>query len=692
MSEKKLAVCGVCSQGCLIDMETEDGRIASVMKAQGHEHVKGSLCVKGAAIKQFVHHPDRLTRPMKRVGPKGDRASFLPVSWDEAIGAVAQRLLETREESGAKATVFYAGHPKWFRRALGELASVYGSPNYGSESSCCNRAHGMAWDLVYGANLRPDTARCRNLLIWSQNPAYSRDGSLSVIRSVQRRGGRVIVVDPRVTPTAAAADRHLQIFPGTDGALALSLANVLIREDLYDREFVERYAVGFDAFREYASLFPPDKAAEICGIDPDEILETARQIAGGGLAILISSCSIVHCVNGVQNERAVVMLSALTGSFDRPGGNCTPEKAKSVLDDDHQKLAPRPDISEDISGGALPVWQDLVNEAQCIRLADVLLTEKPYKVRNIVAFGLNAQMWPRPDKMLAALENVEFSVISDLFWTDAALRADFVLPACASVERDQVVILPDDHLIFLPSPLDPGDRLPDVEIVLRLAHAMGLSGEILDLPDFDAYLDYILRPTGVTLEELKAAREGLPAREKRAGQPYSFERGLKTPSGKVEFLSGRLAQYAGRPGYAALPEFTDWREKAGDRTEYPFLLVAGGRRPQLFHSCTYRVPWLAALEKHPLVFIHPDDAARLGLAHGDAATVRTALGSMRFTVFPDIGVKPGVVHIYHDSPEGNVNRLISDEWLDPISGFPGFRGVLCAVEKTYPTSKEALSE
>jgi len=678
MAVTKLAVCGLCSQSCLIDATVENDRIQSVMKAQGHPHVRGSLCVKGAAQKQFIHHPDRLTQPMKRVGPKG-RGDFVPVSWDEAIGAIARRLLETREESGAKASVYYAGHPKWFRRALGDLAAVYGSPNYGSESSCCNRAHGIAWDLVYGCNLRPDAARCKTFLIWSSNPAYSRDGSLAQIRSVQKRGGKVIVVDPRVSPTAAAADIHLQINPGTDGALALALADVLIREDLYDRDFVERYCVGFEEFRAYAAEFPAERSAAICGVSAEKIVQTAREIAGGGLSILISSCSIVHCVNGVQNERAVIMLSALTGSFDRPGGNCSLTGETAALDDNHQNLAPRPDIGDDISGGAFPIWQKLVNEAQCIHLADVILTQQPYKVRNLISFGLNPQMWPEPDKMLKALESLEFLVVTDLFWNEACERADYVLPACTAVERDQVIVGQDNHLFFIPRPIGPGSKLPDVEIILRLAHAMGLHSEILDLPDFDAYLDYILRPTGVSLAELKTAPDGLTARKTKSGKPYSYERGLKTPSGKVEFVSSRLAA-CDRDGYSPLPEFRDWRTLAGDRERYPFLLVSGGRRAQFFHSCTYRVPWLSALEAHPLVFMHPDDIAKCGLANGGNALVRTPLGALRFTVAADIGVKPGVVHIYHDDPDGSINRLISSDWLDPISGFPSFRSSLCAVE------------
>ena len=685
MSETKLAVCGICSQACLVDATVENGQIQSVVKAQGHQHIKGALCVKGAAMKQFVHHPDRLTQPLKRVGPKGDKGSFVPVSWDEAIAGISGRLLRTREESGAKATVFYAGHPKWFRRVLGDLAAAYGSPNYGSESSCCNRAHVMAWSLVYGFCPRPDPARCDTFLIWSQNPAYSRDGSLAQLRAIQKRGGRVIVADPRVTPTAAQADLHLQLYPGTDGALALAIANVLIREGLYDRDFVAQSTVGFDAYAAASAEYPPEHAAEITGVSAEKIIAAAHMIASGTLSIQVSSCSIVHCVRGVQNERAVAMLSALTGSFGRPGGNGAPMPPKAALDDDHQDLARAPRPEDAISWGERPVWDALVNEAQCIRLADVILTETPYKVRNLISFGLNAQMWPQPQKLLAALEKVEFSVVTDLFWSEACERADYVLPACTAMERDQVVVGLDNHLFYLPPPIAPGDKLTDVEIMLRLAHAMDLHSDLLDCADFDAYLDRILRPTGVTLAELKAQPEGLPARTLRAGGQRSLERGLPTTSGKIEFVSSLLALNADRPGHDPNPAFRDWREMAGDRARYPFLLVSGGRRAWFFHSCTYRVPWLDALEAHPLVFLNPDDVARCGLRAGEKATVRTAQGAMTFTVAADVGVKPGVVHIYHDDPCGNVNRLVSDSELDPISGFPPFRSQLCAVE---PAAKE----
>ena len=368
MEEKKLAACGLCPQACLLEACMRDGQIVSVTKALDRPYIRGSICVKGAALKQIIHHRERLTQPMKRVGPRGS-GDFVPVSWDEAIAAIAQRLLTTREESGAKSTLFFAGHPKWFRRVLGELSAVYGSPNYGSESSCCNRAHGMAWDLIYGCCPPPDPAQCGTYLIWSGNPAYSRDGNLELIRSIQKRGAKVVVVDPRVTPTAAAADLHLQPYPGTDGALALGIANILIREDRYDREFVERYAVGFEAYRAYTAAFSPERVAEITGVSSEKLMKAAEIIAGGRLAIQNSSCAIVHCPNGVQNERAVAMLSALTGSFDRPGGNWNSPAEKAYLDDNHQNLAARPHPEDDISDGAFPVWQELVNESQCIRLA-----------------------------------------------------------------------------------------------------------------------------------------------------------------------------------------------------------------------------------------------------------------------------------------------------------------------------------
>lgn len=678
---KALSICGLCGEQCLIDAVVQDGKICSVQKACSRPHITGNLCVKGAALKQYIHHKDRIEHPMRRVGPKGS-GRYEPVSWDEAIQAIAERLRETKEKYGPEGTIFYVGHPHWLRKTLAELSAAYGTPNFCTESSTCHLAMDIAWALVAGETLRFDAKNCDTMLVWSSNPAYSEKDKMDMVSALKKRGANLIVVDPRVTPFADAATLHLQLYPGTDGALALGIAHVIIKEGLEDREFIRAYTCGYEEYKTYVEQFPPERAAEITGVSAEKIVRAARMIAAGRTSLRTSGCAVVHCVNGVQNQRAAFLLLALTGNIDCSGGNLNTGAPKAALDTFHHALAQRPNVEHDISDGRYPVWNDVVNnEGQCIRLADAILNADPYPIRNFLAFGMNVGMWPRPDRIRKALHEVEFSVVSELFWNEACETADYVLPCTASPEMDQLIATGDDHILFIPRVVEPEDKLTDIDIMLRLAHALDLKGDFLSCADYDAYLERTLKTTGLTLEEVKAAPEGVPARILKSGKKYGCEAGFNTPSGKIEFCSKLLEKYSDRTGYDPLPIYKDWRETAGDRKRYPFVLVAGGRKAHFFHSRTYRLSWLSDLEGHTLLGICPKDAEILGVSEGDLVRLTTPVGSLDYRVQLDSGILSGVVYVCDSDGEQNINLLIDDQYLDPISGFPGFRSYICALEK-----------
>ena len=684
--EQRVGICGLCGSSCPIQAQVEDETILSVQKLEGHPNLVGKLCVRGAALKQYVHHKDRIQHPMKRVGPKGS-GQYEPISWEQAMDEIARRLLLTKEESGAKATVFFGGHPKRYRKILAELAAAYGSPNFCTESSTCNSAMTMAWKLVCGAQLQPDNAHCKTHVIWTANPGAG-NGDFGSVSGVKKKGARLIVVDPRVTATANAADLHLQPYPGTDGALALSIAHVILREGLEDKEYIEKYTHGFEEYKAYVAQFPPELGEKITGVPAEKIEQAACIMAEGKVSFRTSSCSVVHGINGVQNLRAALLLLALTGSLGTEGGNVNTVGApKASLDTFHHALAKRPEV-EDISGGRYPLWDELVNnEAQCAHLADVLLNDEPYRVRNLIMVGANAQMWPRADRLMEGLKQVEYRVVLELFWNEACDDADLVLPACTAPEREHVVIGKNNHLVYVPAMIDPGDKLPDEEILLRIGHALDLHGPFLDLEDYSAYLNYIIRNNSVTLEELKEYPEGVAARTMKGGRPCSCETGFQTPSGKVEFVSGLLERYAEHEGHDPLPLYTDWRDD-GLKEEYPFILCTGARKAHFFHSRTYRMDWISGLEPHTLATISPVDAEVIGVKDGDWVRLTTPIGSAEYMVDVDHGVKPGVVHAYHDDPERNINFLLDDQYNDPISGFPGYRSYFCRLEKAEACGKE----
>jgi len=245
--EVRKTICSICDplSHCGIDAYIKDGAVVKVEGTRENPHSEGTLCSKGNASRQFIYHKDRIRTPLVR---KGDRDSghFVPISWKEALDLAASRFLKIKEESGPESVVFYAGYPKWMRPFLKRLAHSFGSPNYCTESSTCFRASWMACALTYGGMGPGDVARSKCLLVWSTNPFYSNTTLVRGILDARERGLKIIEVGPLITPFTAHADIHLRIRPGTSGALALSMANVIIEEGLYDHEFIQNHSFGFE--------------------------------------------------------------------------------------------------------------------------------------------------------------------------------------------------------------------------------------------------------------------------------------------------------------------------------------------------------------------------------------------------------------------------------------------------------------
>lgn len=675
--EVKKVLCGICSSSCSIDVYVEDGKITSV------EGSNGGLCAKGAASKQYVYNKDRILYPMKRIGEKGS-GQFERITWEEAFALISEKLLDIREKYGARSTVFYAGYPKWYRPALLRLSNAYGSPNFCTESSTCFQSANMAWKSIYGNDIcSPDMQNAKTVLLWTSNLYHSNTPMSQTYQNLQKKGVKIIVVDPRKTATTCEADIHLRIMPGTDGALALGMAHVIIEENLYDKEFVENYVYGFKEYCDYVKEFTPEKTAEITGESPEKIIQAARLYATNSPAgIMFSACTVVHHINGMQNYRAVQILAALTGNYDVKGGNRV--MAGPAAPCNEFGKVKRYDKEEAIGEKDFPVWFDLsCDEAQCTRLADYIMTEDPYPIKALVGFGFNRRMWPQPDYLQEAMGKLEFFVNVDLFMSDSCDMADLVLPACTSFEREEVNPLRGGKFAVSQKAIEPlGEAKNDIEIIIQMLRSMGLHDEVLE-NGYENYMNYILEPSGLTVEELRLHPEGLLSKKIIEPEEKTYiKQGLQTPSGKVEFCSQVLEKYRDTYGYKGIPEYIDFRESAKvDRKEYPLILNTGSRKPHRFHSRVYRIPWLSNLEKEPLIELHPDDAERYCLKEGEAAILKSPVGEMQGIVVLSKNNYPGIVHVYHGNAKGEANDLISKDYLDPISGFPGYKSYFCKIEK-----------
>ncbi|MGF0100928.1 molybdopterin-containing oxidoreductase family protein [Bariatricus sp. SGI.019] len=690
MSEMKVVKtsCSTCGSCCEVDTYVEDGKLVSVEGARNTPMQSGGMCAKGAAAKQYVYNKDRILYPMKRVGKKGE-GKFERISWEEAYEMIAENLLRIRKESGPESVVFYAGYPKWYRPALLRLANAFGSPNYCTESSTCFQAAALAWRSLYGNGIcGPDMKNAKTLLVWSSNLYHSNTPMSGTYQGLKKRGVKIIVVDPRHSVTAHDADIHLQLIPVTDGALALSMAQVIIEEGLYDKEFVENYVYGFEEYREYVQNFVPEEAEKITGVPAAQIRLAARTYAGNNPAsVMFSASPIVHHINGVQNYRAVFSLIAITGNYDVEGGNRTQPGLFSPANEFGRVR--RFDGIEAIGKKEFPVWFDLsCDEAQCTKLADYILEEKPYPIKAVFAMGLNHRMWPQPEHLQRALEKLDFYVNVELFMSESSNAADLVLPACTSYEREEVHVGKGGRFYLSNRAIEPvGEAKNDIEIIIDLLKKMGLKDEALE-NGYDVYMQYILEPSGLTLEELKNHPQGMQGKNLFSPAVKTYESApLHTPSGKVELKSLVLERYRGSHGYEGLPVYHDYRtETKIDRNQYPLILSTGNRKPQFFHARVYRMAWLSNIEKATLVEIHPEDGEKYHIKDGATVKVVSPSGEMVGIAAYTIAGKPGVVNIYHGNPKGDANELIGKDYLDPISGFPGYRSYFCRIERVEEES------
>ncbi len=705
--EVRKTVCAICDPmtQCGLDVYVRDGRAVKVEGSRENPNSRGTLCAKGAATRQYVGHPDRLRTPLRRTGPRGS-GEFEPVSWDEALDEVASHLERLKAEAGPESVVFYVGYPKHPRPFVQRLALQYGSPNFCTESSACHKASAMAFTLLYGQMGGPDLRSARCLLAWGTNPFYAGTPVLEPLLDALDRGMQLIVVDPRLTPLAARATLHLRPRPGTDGALALGLAHVILQEGLEDAAFLEAWAHGFAEYREYVGGFDPATVEGITGVPAARLRAAARLYATAKPAALMASgASVVHHTNGVQNARAVYALIGLTGNWDVAGGNRPqPYTWLEVAGGGfttRQREFERPRALDDLpprTGAArFPVWAELTDQGQSMDLPRHIRTGDPYPLRGMVAFGLNHRMFPDSAGFLEALQRLDFICDVDLFATGSSKYADIVLPACSSLERSEVRAYPQKYVVATRPVVEPlGEARSDTDIVFDLAHRLRLGDPLLDpwggeggpppaarAAAFDAAMDWILAPAGLTVAELAAHPGGAPVPAPLVPGERGYETGgFPTPTGKMELASTVLAAHTAVTGIEALPVYVPPRhETAGLADEFPLVLSTGSRLPMFIHSRTYRLPWTRGLRPDPAADLSPADARDLGVGQDDWVDLTTPAGSVRVRANLTELVPPGMVSLFHDHPEADANLLLGADDLDPVSGFPAYKGARCRVTR-----------
>jgi len=666
------STCYMCTEDCPITVVRDGDDLLTV------EHPD---CPRAEAMVEQRASPARWTRARIRSHP-GE--GWSKASREEAVSRAARSLLEARARHGPGAVAFVSGFTKEARPYLKRLAHAFGSPHYLTESSCCFASGfvaaavtlGQEYDYFLGpSRTRSPATRCR--LVWSANPAqsrlpYDRHHLLTEAPEVP-----TIVVDPRRTTLAEAARLHLQLRPGTDGALALGLAHVILDEGLEDRDFLLRHAHGLDRFRAYVKGFPPAETARITGVPARDVVDAARLFATSRPAqITISACSTVHHSNGFQGHRAILLLAALCGNLDveggnRPWGHRVRETGIDLAPDEVAALGPPLGAREH------PLFVEYYAEGQAMRLSGAI---EAGEIRAVFSLGMNVMMWPNSGRLRRALGSLDFLSVCDFFPTPTSDLATVFFPAATHLEREALIVSPGGRIQLRPAAVPPlGEARGDTELIFEMAGPLGLEDRFWAGDPRVSY-DARLAGLGLSIQDLSATGQPLELEIRNPEERGYLRNGFGTPTGKVEFFS-TILEKVGHPG---LPEYREpcWSPVSTPELarDYPLVLTSGARSVAYTHSQGRQLPTARRRDPEPRVQMSPADAEARSIRDGDPVRLSSPLGSVTMTARVTDTVPPGVVSAPHGWAEADVNLLIPDEGLDPISGFPPFRSSLCQIE------------
>ncbi len=648
----RLQIRGVCPHDCPdtcgVVTEVENGRAVRFVGDPEHPITRGWLCAKVRPYLDHVYHPGRLLHPLRRVGPKGS-GQWQRVGWPEAIAEIAGRWREISARDGAEAILPYS-----YSGTLGLVQMTVSSARLWNrlgasqlQRSICGAAAEMAVEATLGARWSPPYANVldsRLVLLWGHNPISTAPHFMPFLRRAQHNGCQVVVIDPRRTPTAATADWHLAPLPGTDGALALALAHVLVREGLHDEAWLEAYTVGWPALRERIAEYPPERAAALTGIAVEDILKLARLYATRRPGLIKSNDGINRNRNGGQNVRALCVLPALTGQYGVPGGGLA-YSTSGYLRWDAQAVNKQ-----------MPTTR-VVNMNRLGAALTGEVSDPP--IRSLFVFGANpAASSPNAGLIRRGLERDDlFTVVHELFLTDTADYADLVLPAPSQLEQTDLHKAYGHTLLTYNRPaIAPlGECKSTWEVMGLLADALGFREPWLHQGP-DEVIDEVLTATarthpqlrGITLEQLKA--DGAVPLGIDGPVPFA-DRRFPTPSGKVELYSQRLADQGYDPLPGRFDEAGDDGCRFGDPADALALVTAAAHH--FVSSSLASQPGLLRGEGEPFVEIHPDDAAARGIRHGDTVVVENGRGSFTGRAVVTDAVRPGVAC----SPKGRWGKL-----------------------------------
>ena len=716
---EKRAICGICSAGCwVIVTYDEAGRIKAVRADETSP--LGAICKVGEHSPEIVYSPDRLRYPLKRKGPKGTY-DFERITWDEAYETIVEKLKAIKAESGPEATAIYTGsgsfelafcdmyQPKDV--AISSAASVlfpFGSPNTLGVGALCYVAFAMiAPHVTMGRmffNTFSDVENAGLIVIWGKNPAaHCPPHEFFRIQEACQRGASLVVIDPRKTALAKSPQAEwVPIRPGTDGALALGMCRVIIEEELYEEDFVRNWTVGFEEFARYVQHFRPEVVENITGVPAETVRSLARRIATTQGVSPIMYSGLEYSDGAVSAIRATLVLWALAGQLDRPGGSCF-SMSQNQFPINREGLIPNPNLQKAAGYNNFPIYTQYRGEFHANVLPEAVLKKKPYPIRLLLSLGASIiTSWPQSEIWRKTLGALDFLVCIDRQLTADMAYADFVLPAATYYEIESYMRYGPIYRIREQVIPPVGEARSDFFILSELARRLGYGHLYPQNPT--ELLDRSLRGSGFTLEEVR--RAGGTVKVPTVMMEYKkWEKGLlredgqpgfETPSGKFEIASSILEEH----GYDALPIYIEPGESPQSQPElareFPLVFNSGARSRVDIHTLHQTIPALMEEKPVPTVMINTADARVRDIENGDRVHLKTKRGQISLYALVTDDIVAGAVEASGMGggalgskawQEACVNDLTDLARYDPISGFPVYKALLCQVSKVSEGDK-----
>jgi molybdopterin guanine dinucleotide-containing S/N-oxide reductase-like protein len=696
-----------CPDACGVLITTEDGRATKIQGDPQHPMTRGFLCAKVAKYLDRVYSPDRVLYPMRRIAAKGNSGGSAPgaqrwqrISWDEALDEIASRFQKIMAQFGSEAILPYS-----YGGTLGALNGASMDRRFFNrigaselERTICSSAGEAGLESVFGVKLGTEPEQfvhSRYIIAWGANIHGNNVHLWPFIVEARRRGAKIVVIDPYRTRTAACADWHLPINPGTDAALALTMMHVIIGDGLYDVDYVSKFTLGFDALREKVKSYFPERAAELTGIAAEDIRKLAREYATTRPAVIRPNYGLQRSEGGGTAMRAIAMLPCITGSLKEVGGGI--HLSTSGAFELNKNFLRRPDLRPQ---GPKPVR--IVN---MVELGKALNNLKDPPVKALFVYNSNpAAVCPNHNQVIRGLSRPDlFTVVHEQFFTDTTDYADIVLPATTFFEhRDLQAAYGHYYLQVSDQAIEPlGECRSNVEMFRVLAKRMGL-----DDPCFDESIDEMIDGAlssgstflrGITRDQLQSqnqlslnfsgsanstATSQNPASSTASAPFLPFAEGnFRTPSGKAELYSEAMKSL----GLDPVAEFKPPSESrhGTKRSSFPLELLA--RKADNFMNSTFsNQPSIRSMEEFDILEMHVDDARSRKISDGDPVRVYNSRGEIYLNARVDGKVRPGVVSARLNwaklSPGLRNINILTSEKLSDLGNSATFYSVLVEVE------------